>query len=151
MLAGVLTIDKGVATIDGIDVAVHPEAVKARVGYMPQGLGVNLYESLTASRKYRVLPRSTQASRRRLSAQPLRLLAVTRLEPFVHRRARELSGGMRQKLALICALIHLPDVLLLDEPTTGVDPISRQEFWQIIWRIVQERQVTRFIKYVLYG
>ena len=70
------------------------------------------------------------------------LLAATRLEPFLDRRAANLSGGMRQKLALICTLIHLPDVLLLDEPTTGVDPISRQEFWQIIRRVVEERGTT---------
>jgi ABC-type multidrug transport system ATPase subunit len=67
---------------------------------------------------------------------------MTRLEPFLQRRARDLSGGMRQKLALICTLLHLPDVILLDEPTTGVDPISRQEFWQIMRRLVQQRKVT---------
>jgi ABC-2 type transport system ATP-binding protein len=142
MLAGVLEIHKGSAQIDGIDVAVDPEAVKEHVGYMPQGLGINLYESLTAAenieffRDLRKLPEDVYQRNR------AELLAVTRLGPFVGRRARELSGGMRQKLALICALIHLPDVLLLDEPTTGVDPISRQDFWQIIWRIVQERKVT---------
>jgi ABC-type multidrug transport system ATPase subunit len=142
MLAGVLEIHKGCAKVDGIDVAADPETVKEHVGYMPQGLGVNLYESLTAAenieffRDLRKLPEDLYQRNR------TELLTVTRLAPFVHRRARELSGGMRQKLALICALIHLPDVLLLDEPTTGVDPISRQDFWQIIWHIVQERKVT---------
>jgi ABC-type multidrug transport system ATPase subunit len=142
MLAGVLEIHEGSAKVDGIDVAADPEAVKAHVGYMPQGLGVNLYESLTVGenieffRDLRKLPEEIYQRNR------TDLLKMTRLEPFIQRRARELSGGMRQKLALICALIHLPAVLLLDEPTTGVDPISRQEFWQIIRRIVQERKVT---------
>ncbi len=142
MLAGVLEIHKGAATVDGIDVASDPEAVKEHVGYMPQGLGVNLYESLTAAenidffRDLRKLPEDLYQRNR------AELLRMTCLEPFMTRRARELSGGMRQKLALICALIHLPDVLLLDEPTTGVDPISRQEFWQIIRRLVHERKVT---------
>jgi len=142
MLAGVLDIHKGSATIEGVDVAADPEAVKTRVGYMPQGLGINLYDTLTAGenieffRDLRKLPEDVYARNR------AELLSMTRLEPFIQRRARELSGGMRQKLALICTLIHLPDVLLLDEPTTGVDPISRQDFWQIIWRIVQERKVT---------
>jgi ABC-2 type transport system ATP-binding protein len=142
MLAGVLAIHKGAATVDGIDVTSDPEAVKAHVGYMPQGLGVNLYENLTAAENidfFRDLRGLPDELYRRNRAE---LLRMTRLEPFMTRRARELSGGMRQKLALICALIHLPDVLLLDEPTTGVDPISRQDFWQIIRRIVQERKVT---------
>ena len=76
---------------------------------------------------------------------------MTRLEPFLDRRAANLSGGMRQKLALICTLIHLPDVLLLDEPTTGVDPISRQEFWQIIRRVVEERGTHRAAEHVVHG
>ena len=142
MLAGVLGIQKGSATVDGIDVAADPEAVKAHVGYMPQGLGVNLYESLTVGENVEFFRDLRQLPERAYQANRAELLSVTRLTPFLERRARELSGGMRQKLALICALIHLPDVLLLDEPTTGVDPISRLEFWQIIRRIVQERKVT---------
>jgi ABC-2 type transport system ATP-binding protein len=109
---------------------------------MPQGLGSNLYDSLTVDenieffRELRKLPEDVYGRNR------AELLAVTRLEPFLDRRAATLSGGMRQKLALICTLIHLPDILLLDEPTTGVDPISRQEFWQIIGRLVEERRAT---------
>jgi ABC-2 type transport system ATP-binding protein len=101
-----------------------------------------LYESLTVDenieffRDLRQLPPETYRANRD------ELLAATRLAPFLNRPAGNLSGGMRQKLALICTLIHLPDVLLLDEPTTGVDPISRQEFWQIIRRVVEDRGTT---------
>jgi ABC-type multidrug transport system ATPase subunit len=142
ILAGVLSADGGSASVAGIDVAVDPEAVKRRIGYMPQGLGINLYDSLTVDenieffRELRQLPDETYRKNR------ADLLGMTRLTPFLDRRAGNLSGGMRQKLALICTLIHLPDVLLLDEPTTGVDPISRQDFWQIIRRVVEERQAT---------
>jgi len=142
ILAGVLRADHGSAVVDGVDVNRNPEDVKGRIGYMPQGLGVNLYESLSVAenieffRDLRKLP-SEIYERNRAD-----LLNMTRLAPFVNRRAGNLSGGMRQKLALICTLIHLPDLILLDEPTTGVDPISRQEFWQIIRRLVEERRVT---------
>jgi ABC-type multidrug transport system ATPase subunit len=142
MLAGVLGPHAGAALVDGLDVATDAERVKQRVGYMPQGLGSNLYDSLTVTenieffRDLRQLPADVYGPNR------AELLAATRLEPFVDRRAATLSGGMRQKLALICALIHLPAVLLLDEPTTGVDPISRQDFWQIIRRIGEERGTT---------
>jgi ABC-2 type transport system ATP-binding protein len=142
ILAGVLNASQGAASVDGIDVIANPEAVKTRVGYMPQGLGVNLYESLSVAenidffRDLRKLPEETYQRNR------TELLGMTRLAPFVNRRAGNLSGGMRQKLALICTLIHLPDVILLDEPTTGVDPISRQDFWQIIRRLVEQWHVT---------
>ncbi len=141
-LAGVLVPHGGSASVDGLDVLTDSERIKQRVGYMPQGLGSNLYESLTVDenieffRDLRQLPRDVYQKNR------AELLAVTRLAPFLDRRVANLSGGMRQKLALICTLIHLPDVLLLDEPTTGVDPISRQEFWQIVRRIVEERGTT---------
>jgi ABC-2 type transport system ATP-binding protein len=142
ILAGVLRPHGGSARVEGLDVVRAGERVKPRIGYMPQGLGSNLYDSLTVHenieffRDLRRLPAAVYDRNRR------ELLAVTRLEPFLHRRAANLSGGMRQKLALICTLIHLPDILLLDEPTTGVDPISRQEFWQIIGRLVEERNAT---------
>jgi ABC-type multidrug transport system ATPase subunit len=142
VLAGVLAPDEGSAWIDGIDVVREPEIVKQRVGYMPQGLGANLYDNLTVDENiefFRDLRKLPEAVYRRNRSE---LLGMTRLTPFLDRRAANLSGGMRQKLALICTLIHLPDVLLLDEPTTGVDPISRQDFWQIIGRIVDERQAT---------
>jgi ABC-2 type transport system ATP-binding protein len=142
MLAGVLSIHGGSASVDGLDVSHAPEAVKQRIGYMPQGLGINLYDSLTVHENiefFRELRKLPDAIYRKNRAD---LLHMTRLDPYLDRRVVNLSGGMRQKLALICTLIHLPDVLLLDEPTTGVDPISRQDFWRIIQRVVDERQAT---------
>jgi ABC-2 type transport system ATP-binding protein len=143
ILAGVLRADRGsAARIAGIDAIADPEAAKDRIGYMPQGLGQNLYDSLTVEenieffRDLRRVPAAAYRDNRE------RLLAATRLSPFLERPAATLSGGMRQKLALICTLIHLPDVLLLDEPTTGVDPISRREFWAIIHSLVATRGVT---------
>jgi ABC-type multidrug transport system ATPase subunit len=136
VLAGVLRLHGGSAAVMGLDVRANGEAVRRIVGYMPQGLGSNLYETLTVNenieffRDLRQLPADVYARNRAA------LLPATRLEPFLDRRVAQLSGGMRQKLALICTLIHLPTVLLLDEPTTGVDPISRREFWQIIERLV---------------
>ena len=142
ILAGVLNAHRGSATVDGIDVNAEPESVKSRVGYMPQGLGANLYENLTAAENIEFFRELRDVPAKAYEQNRAELLRMTRLGPFISRRARELSGGMRQKLALICTLIHLPDVILLDEPTTGVDPISRQDFWQIIRRLVLERKVT---------
>jgi ABC-2 type transport system ATP-binding protein len=142
VLAGVLRADAGAARVAGVDVIRDPEAVKGAIGYMPQGLGLNLYDSLTVQenieffRDLRRVPRGQYGDNRE------RLLRMTRLERFLDRPAGQLSGGMRQKLALICTLIHLPDVLLLDEPTTGVDPISRRDFWSIIHTLVASRGVT---------
>jgi ABC-type multidrug transport system ATPase subunit len=145
VLAGVLKLSGGKASVSGIDVKHDPEGVKEIVGYMPQGIGLNLYDNLSVKenidffRDLRNVPRQVFERNRK------ELLEMTRLAPFLNRKARHLSGGMRQKLALICTLIHLPDILFLDEPTTGVDPISRQDFWQIIHRLVKERQVTALI------
>ena len=141
-LAGVLTPHGGSSFVEGLDVAANGERVKQRVGYMPQGLGSNLYDSLTVGENIEFFRDLRQLPQDLYDANRAELLAATRLGPFLNRRAADLSGGMRQKLALICTLIHLPDVLLLDEPTTGVDPISRQDFWQIIRRVVDERQTT---------
>jgi ABC-2 type transport system ATP-binding protein len=142
ILAGVLSANDGSASIAGIDVRRQPERVKPLIGYMPQGLGLNLYDSLSVAENiefFRALRQVPDAEYRENRA---RLLAMTRLAPFLDRPAGKLSGGMRQKLALICTLIHLPDILLLDEPTTGVDPLSRRDFWTIIHDLVTRRGVT---------
>jgi ABC-2 type transport system ATP-binding protein len=142
ILAGVLSASKGQASVAGIDIIKNPEAVKDIIGYMPQGLGLNLYDSLSVAENIAFFRDLRQVSAEVYERNRRELLDMTRLSPFLGRQARHLSGGMRQKLALICTLIHLPDILLLDEPTTGVDPISRQDFWMIIHRLVRERQVT---------
>ncbi len=136
MLAGVLRPTSGDATVDGVSVARHPERVKHSLAYMSQRFG--LYADLTVSENlqfyadlYRVPPRERP---QRLE----RLFQFSGLEPFRDRLAGKLSGGMKQKLGLSCALIHQPDVLLLDEPTFGVDPISRRDLWIIIHERVAE-------------
>lgn len=142
ILSGVLRANEGKAFINDIDVTQNPEKVKSIIGYMPQGLGLNLYDSLSIEenieffRGLRLIPDDVFEKNKKT------LLEITRLTPFLQRQARALSGGMRQKLALVCTLLHLPDVILLDEPTTGVDPLSRQDFWNIIHGLVKARNVT---------
>jgi ABC-type multidrug transport system ATPase subunit len=142
VLAGVLSADAGHAEVAGIDVLRRPEAVKPLIGYMPQGLGLNLYDTLSVGENIDFFRALRQVPQERFQDNVGRLLAMTRLAPFLDRPAGKLSGGMRQKLALICTLLHLPDILLLDEPTTGVDPISRRDFWTIIHDLVATRDVT---------
>jgi ABC-2 type transport system ATP-binding protein len=136
MLAGVLRPTSGSARIAGVEVSRDPEGVKPRIAYMAQRFG--LYEDLTVAENldfyadlYRV---PTDQRPKRLE----RLYAFSRLGEFSDRLAGKLSGGMKQKLALSCCLIHQPEVLLLDEPTFGVDPISRRELWLILHEMVRE-------------
>lgn len=142
MLAGVASFTSGEASITGLKVSKHAEKIKEFIGYMPQGLGTNLYDNLTVEeninffKALRLIPQGIFEKNKEL------LLEITRLKPFLKRPVKTLSGGMRQKLALICTLLHLPDILLLDEPTTGVDPISRQDFWKIIHNFVKEKEIT---------
>ena len=142
ILAGVLSAGAGEARVAGVDIVRNPEGVKPLIGYMPQGLGLNLYDALTVQENIEFFRDLRGVPRKAYVANRDQLLGMTRLAPFLTRPAGKLSGGMRQKLALICTLIHLPDVLLLDEPTTGVDPISRRDFWSIIHRLVTTRGVT---------
>jgi ABC-2 type transport system ATP-binding protein len=130
LLCGALRPDGGRATVMGIDVARDPEGVRRRIGYMPQRF--SLYGDLTVYENMRFFAEVYGVPRAEHAALIERLLAFSRLGPFQARRAEALSGGMKQKLALACALIHRPDVLMLDEPTTGVDPVSRREFWDIL-------------------
>jgi len=118
----------------------HREQVCPRIAYMPQGLGRNLYPTLSVEENLQFFARlfghDAAERRRRIDA----LTASTGLKPFLSRPAGKLSGGMKQKLGLCCALIHDPDLLILDEPTTGVDPLARAQFWDLIARIRRERR-----------
>ena len=136
MLAGVLTPDGGSAVVDGCDVRQQAEAVKGRISYMPQRFG--LYEDLSVDENIRFYADLFKLSRAEREAHAARLLAASCMGEFRQRLAGQLSGGMKQKLGLICALIHTPSVLLLDEPTTGVDPVSRRDFWRILYSLLSE-------------
>ena len=127
---GLLLPDSGTAHVMGYDVVKKPAAIKNHIGYMPQRF--SLYPDLTVAENLRFFADLYEVPRSERLAREQRLMQFSRLEPFKNRRAGQLSGGMKQKLALSCTLIHTPDVLILDEPTTGVDPLSRQEFWNIL-------------------
>ena len=136
LLTGVMQPTTGSVKVLGLEITRDPEAVRHRIGYVPQNS--SLYADLTVLENLRFhadlfgIPR---AERDRKAAE---LLTFSRLEPFAKRLCRNLSGGMRQKLALCAALIHRPEVLFLDEPTIGVDPVSRREFWLLIYQLLQQ-------------
>lgn len=140
MLCGVLLPDGGTAHVGGSDVARDPDSVRQRIGYMPQRF--SLYGDLTVRENLQFFADVYGVARAAQPALMERLLAFSRLGPFQQRRADALSGGMKQKLALACTLIHQPEILLLDEPTTGVDPVARREFWDILRAAVQQDGVT---------
>jgi ABC-2 type transport system ATP-binding protein len=136
MLAGIMPPDAGKATVAGFDVIRDPEGAKHALSYMPQRFG--LYEDLTVDeniRFYADLFGVRKAEREERAAQ---LLQAAGMSEFRKRLAGKLSGGMKQKLGLVCALIHRPKVILLDEPTTGVDPVSRRDFWRILYELAAE-------------
>ena len=139
--AGARKIQTGNVEVLAADMADAEQrsAVGPRIAYMPQGLGKNLYSDLSVRENIEFFSRlfgQTYSERQRRVAE---LLASTGLSPFPDRPASKLSGGMRQKLGLCCALIHDPDLLILDEPTTGVDPLSRRQFWDLIERVRARR------------
>ncbi|MBU0691395.1 ABC transporter ATP-binding protein [bacterium] len=127
--------DSGMAVIAGFDPVTQPQRVKEHIGYMPQRF--SLYPDLSVIENLRFFADLYAIPDGKRIQQEQRLLEFSRLEPFKNRRAGQLSGGMKQKLALSCTLIHAPDILFLDEPTTGVDPVSRQEFWTILRELAQ--------------
>jgi ABC-2 type transport system ATP-binding protein len=134
MLAGVLRPTEGDVVIQGVSIALDPEAMKHRIAYMPQRFG--LYADLTVDENLRFYADIYEVPRADRPARLERLFRFSNLEPFRDRLAGKLSGGMKQKLALSCDLVHQPDVLLLDEPTFGVDPISRRDLWLIVHDMV---------------
>lgn len=136
MLCGLVDPDAGEVSVLGLKVKDAPDAVKDRIGYMAQKFG--LYGDLTVEENldfYGDLFGVFGVERRELKQ---RLLEMTRMAEFRGRAAAKLSGGMKQKLSLMCTLLHKPEILLLDEPTNGVDPVSRRDFWEILTGLVRE-------------
>jgi len=140
LIAGLMLPEAGTLVVDGVDVTREPQEVQDRIAYMPQRFG--LYEDLSVQENldlYASLHGITHQERARRYPE---LLQMTDLARFTQRLAGNLSGGMKQKLGLACTLIGSPEVLLLDEPTVGVDPLSRRELWEIIARLVREQNLT---------
>ncbi len=130
MLSTAMEQTSGEASVLGLDIRTGEEKIRERIGYMPQRF--SLYRDMTVAENvdfFADIYRIDKAIREKKKAE---LLEFTKLAPFRQRKAGNLSGGMQKKLALACSLIHRPEVLFLDEPTTGVDPISRREFWKIL-------------------
>jgi ribosome-dependent ATPase len=141
LVAGARAIEEGRVHVLGGDIAdaSHRRRTCPQIAYMPQGLGKNLYPTLSVFENVDFFGRLFGQARREREARITQLLQDTGLAPFTDRPAGKLSGGMKQKLGLCCALIHDPDLLILDEPTTGVDPLSRRQFWELIERIRRGR------------
>ena len=141
LIAGARKIQTGVVEVLGGDIRDrrHREALFPRIAYMPQGLGKNLYPTLSVRENIDFFGRLFGQSKPERARRIKKLLQSTGMSAFADRPALKLSGGMKQKLSLCCSLMHDPDLLILDEPTTGVDPLSRRQFWELIERIRAER------------
>ncbi len=142
LLSSIMAPTGGRAWVAGHDVVRDADAVKEHIGYVSQRFG--LYPDLTVAENIAFYGDIYGVRRRGRGERVERLLAFANLGPFRRRLAGNLSGGMKQKLGLVCALVHTPRVLLLDEPTNGVDPVSRREFWRILYQLLAER-VTIFV------
>jgi ABC-2 type transport system ATP-binding protein len=136
MLAGILTPTEGDALVAGHSVRKGPEALKRKIAYMSQRFG--LYGDLTVLENLNFYADLFEVPAKERAARIERLLSFSNLAPFKDRLADKLSGGMKQKLGLACALIHTPEIVLLDEPTNGVDPVSRRDFWRILYEMLKE-------------
>jgi drug efflux transport system ATP-binding protein len=136
LLCGLLDPTSGRVSVNGHDVRLEIDLIKDNIGYMPQRSG--LYVDLTVQENMDFYADLFGILGNERSALTARLLRMTRMEPFQERAAAKLSGGMKQKLSLMCALLHRPQVLFLDEPTNGVDPVSRRDFWAILYQLVKE-------------
>jgi ABC-2 type transport system ATP-binding protein len=142
LLATILEVSGGTARVAGFDIIKQAERVKEKIGYMSQEF--SLYGDLSVIENLDFFADIYQVPREMKEAEMQRLLEFARLNEFRNRRAEHLSGGMKQKLALACTLIHEPEILFLDEPTTGVDPVSRRDFWKILGEL-NHQGVTIFI------
>jgi pyoluteorin transport system ATP-binding protein len=140
LAAGLMSTDGGQLTVLNIDVASEPQQVQDRIGYMPQKFG--LYEDLSVQENLDLYADLHGVSVEERRERYPRLMEMTALGPFTGRLAGRLSGGMKQKLGLACTLVRSPELLLLDEPTVGVDPLSRRELWEIIQQLVNEQALT---------
>lgn len=136
LLCGIMKPDSGQAAVLGHDTVRSARALKEHIGYMPQRFG--LYDDLTVAENITFYADLYQVPGGEFQKRFPELLSFANLEPFQNRLAGHLSGGMRQKLGLMCALIHKPRLLFLDEPTYGVDPVSRREFWDILYGLLGE-------------
>jgi ABC-2 type transport system ATP-binding protein len=136
ILATVLSVTGGDAQVLGADVEKSPETIRKLIGYMPQNF--SLYPDLSVMENLRFFADMQGVTRKDQQIRIASLLDFARLQDFQNRRSEHLSGGMRKKLALACALIHSPKLLLLDEPTTGVDPVSRRELWKLLADVIQQ-------------
>lgn len=142
ILAAILQPTRGHASVAGHPIDRRPEAVKACLGYMGQGLGLTLYEDLSVSENVDFFAELRRVPRSQWEPRKQQLLSLAKLDEAWDRPVRDLSGGMKQKLALCCTLIHEPPILFLDEPTTGVDPISRRDLWDLMARLAAIRKTT---------
>jgi ABC-2 type transport system ATP-binding protein len=136
LLTGILEPSGGSGWVYGKDIVKDPEGIKEHIGYMSQRFG--LYDDLTVIENMNFYADIYFVPVAQRKDKIERLLAFSGLAPFKKRLARDLSGGMKQKLGLTCALIHTPKILFLDEPTNGVDPVSRRDFWQILYQLLKE-------------
>ena len=140
LCAGLLLPDRGTVRVLGVDVVLEPLAVQAQIGYMPQRFG--LYEDLSVRENLDLYADLQGVPAKERSGRYQQLLAMAGLEEFQGRLAGRLSGGMKQKLGLVCTLVRPPRLLLLDEPTVGVDPVSRRELWQIVYHLVESESMS---------
>jgi ABC-2 type transport system ATP-binding protein len=138
--AGLLPVGSGQMQVLGLDIGAHAQQIQDRISYMPQRFG--LYEDLTVGENLDLYADLHGVSSEERAVRYPRLMAMTALAPFKDRLAGKLSGGMKQKLGLACTLVRQPDLLLLDEPTVGVDPLSRRELWGIVQSLVDEQGLT---------
>ena len=146
-LAGVLAFEGGSIQVFEtiVDSEAAAERIKGRIGFMPQGLGQNLYAELSVEENVDFFARLRLVPTPELTRRKARLLEMTHLTQFKTRPMKNLSGGMKQKLGLVCSLIHQPELIILDEPTTGVDPVSRRDFWVILSQLLHEEGTTAII------
>jgi ABC-2 type transport system ATP-binding protein len=136
LLCGLMDPTEGEARVAGYDVAREAQSVKDHIGYMAQRFG--LYADLSVEENMYFYADLFGIGRRQRDELMPGLLRMTRMEPFRARHAGKLSGGMKQKLALMCTLLHRPRILFLDEPTNGVDPVSRRDFWAILYQLLKD-------------